>query len=150
MFDAAGNLLIADQANQMIRKVDRATDVITTIAGTGHCADAVNPNPCVLNDGGPATEAGFHFPIGQAAPPGGRIALGADGSIYVADTENFRAAADRPGRHHRHLRGHGHVGLRRRRRSRRGGAARPARRRRDRARTAASSSPTPTTTACAS
>ncbi len=90
VFDAAGNLLIADQANQMIRRVDRATDVITTIAGTGHCADAVNPAPCVLNDGGPATAAGFHFPIGQAASPGGRIALGADGSIYVADTENFR------------------------------------------------------------
>ena len=29
VFDAAGNLLIADQANQMIRRVDRATDVIT-------------------------------------------------------------------------------------------------------------------------
>jgi DNA-binding beta-propeller fold protein YncE len=90
VFDAAGNLLIADQANQMIRKVDRATDTISTIAGIGHCADAVNPAPCVLNDGGPATLAGFHFPIGQAASPGGRIALGADGSIYVADTENFR------------------------------------------------------------
>jgi hypothetical protein len=90
VFDAAGDMLIADQANQMIRKVDRATDTITTIAGTGHCADAVNPDPCVLNDGGPATAAGFHFPIGQAASPGGRIALGPDGSIYVADTENFR------------------------------------------------------------
>ena len=90
VFDAAGNMLIADQANQMVRKVDRATDIITTIAGVGHCADAVNPNPCVINDGGPATEGGFHFPQGQAASPGGRIALGADGSIYVADTENFR------------------------------------------------------------
>jgi DNA-binding beta-propeller fold protein YncE len=90
VFDAAGNLLIADQANQMIRRVDRGADVITTIAGTGHCADAVNPNPCVLNDGGPATAAGFHFPIGQMASPGGRIALAADGTIYVADTDNFR------------------------------------------------------------
>jgi sugar lactone lactonase YvrE len=89
-FDPAGNLLIADQANQMIRKVDRATDTISTIAGTGHCADSVNPNPCVLNDGGPATDAGFHFPIGQAASPGGRIAVGGDGTIYVADTENYR------------------------------------------------------------
>ena len=90
VFDAAGNLLIADQANQMIRRVDRATDVITTIAGVGRCADSVNPNPCVINDGGPATAAGFHFPIGQAARPGGRIALAADGTIYVADTDNFR------------------------------------------------------------
>jgi sugar lactone lactonase YvrE len=90
VFDAAGNLLIADQANQMIRRVDRTTDVITTIAGVGRCADSVNPNPCVLNDGGPAIEAGFHFPIGQMASPGGRIALAPDGTIYVADTDNFR------------------------------------------------------------
>jgi hypothetical protein len=90
VFDRAGDLLIADQANQMIRKVERATDVISTIAGIGHCADAVNPDPCQLNDGGPATAAGFHFPIGQSASPGGRIALGADGSIYVADTGSFR------------------------------------------------------------
>jgi hypothetical protein len=89
-FDPAGDMLIADQANQMIRKVDRATDIITTIAGTGHCADSVNPAPCVLNDGGPATAAGFHFPIGQAASPGGRIAVASDGTIYVADTENYR------------------------------------------------------------
>jgi DNA-binding beta-propeller fold protein YncE len=90
VYDAAGDLLIADQANNMVRKVDHATDLISTIAGVGHCADAVNPNPCVINDGGPATMAGFHFPAGQAASPGGRIALGPDGSIYVADTENFR------------------------------------------------------------
>ncbi|HMF44553.1 MAG TPA: hypothetical protein VKQ32_27955 [Polyangia bacterium] len=90
VFDAAGNLLIADQANQMIRRVDRADDTISTIAGIGHCADSVNPDPCVLNDGGPATAAGFHFPIGQAATPGGRIALAADGTIYVADTDDFR------------------------------------------------------------
>ena len=90
VFDAGGNMLIADQANQMIRRVDRTTGMISTIAGTGHCADAINPNPCVLNDGGPATAAGFHFPIGQMASPGGRIALAADGAIYVADTDNFR------------------------------------------------------------
>ena len=44
----------------------------------------------MINDGGPGTAAGFHFPIGQAARPGGRIALAADGTIYVADTDNFR------------------------------------------------------------
>lgn len=89
-FDRAGNLLIADQANQMIRKVDRETSVITTVAGTGRCADSINPAPCHLDDGGPATSAGFHFPVGQSANPGGRIAVGPDGSIYVADTGHFR------------------------------------------------------------
>ena len=90
VFDADGNMLIADQANQMIRIVDHVTGFIDTLAGTGHCADAVNPMPCVTNDDGPAASAGFHFPIGQAASPGGRIALDKAGNIYVADTENFR------------------------------------------------------------
>jgi hypothetical protein len=90
VFTDAGDMLIADQANQMIRSVDHTTGVISTIAGIGHCADAVNPDPCVLNDEGPATSAGFHFPIGQAATPGGRIARDPAGNIYVADTENFR------------------------------------------------------------
>jgi DNA-binding beta-propeller fold protein YncE len=89
-FTPAGDMLIADQANQMIRAVNHETGVIETIAGLGHCADAINPDPCVLNDGGPAVSAGFHFPIGQAAQPGGRIALDAAGNIYIADTGNFR------------------------------------------------------------
>ena len=90
VFDSEGSMLIADQANQMIRRVDHVTGMIETIAGIGHCADAVNPAPCVLNDGGPATSAGFHFPIGQSATPGGRIALDSQGNIYVADTGNYR------------------------------------------------------------
>lgn len=102
VFDAAGNLFIADQANQMIRRVDGATGVISTVAGrtydlpaggqTGHCADAQNPAPCVpFMDDLPGTDTSFHLPVGQAATPGGRIALDdATGNIYIADTENFR------------------------------------------------------------
>ena len=100
-FDATGNLFIADQANQMIRVVDAATGIIDTIAGktyaldsggaTGHCADAQNPKPCVpFMDEIPAKDASFHLPVGQAATPGGRIALDATGNVYIADTENFR------------------------------------------------------------
>jgi len=90
-FDAAQNLFIADQANQMIRRVDAATGIIDTIAGQGHCADAQNPDPCVpFMDEVPAKQASFHLPVGQAATPGGRIALDTAGKIYIADTENFR------------------------------------------------------------
>ena len=129
VFDGAGNLLIADQANQMIRRVDRTTDVITTIAGVGRCADSVNPNPCVLNDGGPATEAGFHFPIGQMAAPGGKSRSRPTApSTSPTPTTSGCAASTRtasspptPGRGR---------GLRRGRRACRRRAARPADRRR--------------------
>ena len=33
--DAAGNLYIGDYGNQRIRKISKATGIITTIAGTG-------------------------------------------------------------------------------------------------------------------
>ena len=50
-------MLIADQANQMIRKVDHTTSTISTIAGVGHCADAVNPLPCRPERRGPRDPA---------------------------------------------------------------------------------------------
>jgi sugar lactone lactonase YvrE len=45
---------------------------------------------CPIGDGGPALEASFSFPGGQAARPGGRIDIDADGNLFVADTSNFR------------------------------------------------------------
>ncbi len=47
--DAAGNLYISDYGNWRIRKVNKATGIITTIAGTG--------TPGYTGDGGPATAA---------------------------------------------------------------------------------------------
>src|SRR5262245_52719469 len=49
VFDASWNMIIADQANNRLRMVDHATNVITTIAGGGACPTA----PCALGDGGP-------------------------------------------------------------------------------------------------
>jgi len=72
-----GSLYISDSAYDRIRKVD-PDGTITTLAGTGR--RCVLGTPC--GDGGPASQATFEDPNG--------IALGPDGSLYVADTNACR------------------------------------------------------------
>ena len=72
--DAAGNVYIADSYNHRVRRVDAATGVITTVAGTG--AAGFN------GDGIPATKAALAYP--------GHLALDTAGALYIADTENHR------------------------------------------------------------
>ncbi|ADH85039.1 YD repeat protein [Desulfurivibrio alkaliphilus AHT 2] len=68
-----GSIYIADTYNHRIRRV--GTDgIITTIAGTGYRGFS--------GDGGPADEARLFGPIA--------VAIGPDGSIYIADTYNHR------------------------------------------------------------
>ncbi|MBI3603329.1 MAG: SMP-30/gluconolactonase/LRE family protein [Nitrospirae bacterium] len=69
-----GCLYIADQSNNRVRKVDQATGIITTVAGTGQAA--------YTGDGLPATEAALAGPSGLALDP--------DGRLYIADTFNGR------------------------------------------------------------
>lgn len=71
--DGAGNLYIADEANERIRRVDKATGLITTVAGTGDWGYS--------GDGGPATAAQFNSPYG--------ITLDGSGNIYFADYGNY-------------------------------------------------------------
>ncbi|GAB4088472.1 hypothetical protein GCM10028785_11410 [Hydrogenophaga soli] len=72
-FDAAGNLHIADSGNCRIRKVDAASGVISTIAGS----------VCGFSgDGGPATSAQLQYPTG--------IAFDSAGSLFIADYQNHR------------------------------------------------------------
>ena len=80
-FDHEGRLLIVDQANQRIRRID-ADGVITSIAGDGE--------PGYGGDGGPATAAQIHNPVGQTALPAGRVVAANDGTLYFADTGNHR------------------------------------------------------------
>ncbi len=72
--DGAGNLYIADAGNDRIRKVDAATGIITTLAGTG--VEEFS------GDGGLATLAGLRTPSA--------VALDAAGNIYIADYSNHR------------------------------------------------------------
>ena len=71
-FDARGNLYFTDRGNSRIRRVDAATGIITTVAGTGVRGYS--------GDGGPAARAEISSPYG--------IALDRDGHIFFADTEN--------------------------------------------------------------
>jgi uncharacterized repeat protein (TIGR01451 family) len=71
--DSAGNLYIADQFNNRIRKVD-ASGIITTVVGTG--AWGYN------GDNIPATSAQLYSPQG--------ICLDTAGNLYIADFGNFR------------------------------------------------------------
>ena len=65
---------IADRANNRIRKVDVASRIITTVAGTGSAG--------FNGDGGAATSAVLNLPID--------VAVDGDGNVYIADLNNHR------------------------------------------------------------
>lgn len=71
--DDGGNVYIADRVNNRVRMVD-TNGIITTVAGTGDAGYS--------GDGGPATEAELSGPRS--------LAFGPDGSLFVADRNNFR------------------------------------------------------------
>lgn len=71
-FDAQGNLFLAEATNHCIRRVDKATGVITTLAGTG--------SEGYSGDGGPATQATFNQPYS--------LQVDGNGDIYIGDRLN--------------------------------------------------------------
>jgi len=79
--DTAGNLYLADSANNVVRRVDAASGVITTVAGD-HAADQAASDGLggFSGDGGPATSARLNDPQG--------VALDGAGDLFVADTFN--------------------------------------------------------------
>lgn len=72
VFDANGNLYIADSHNHRVRKVNGG--IISTVAGTGAAGFA--------GDGAAATLARLNLPSA--------VALDASGALYIADTNNQR------------------------------------------------------------
>jgi cysteine-rich repeat protein len=72
-FDPAGNLYVTTNPVYKVRRVDKTSQTITTVAGTGSQGFA--------GDGGPATSAQLSVPDGVAH----------DGTtLYIADTQNHR------------------------------------------------------------
>ncbi len=72
--DASGDLFIADETNNRVREVD-ASQTIQTVAGSGSYGYG--------GDSGPATQALFQGPEGIAVDK-------RDGSVYVADSSDYR------------------------------------------------------------
>jgi len=75
--DAAGNVFVADSFNHVVRRVDAATGVITTVAG--HDCNSLDPAAgCLAGDGGPATAASLILP--------NSVAVDAAGNLYLSDS----------------------------------------------------------------
>jgi sugar lactone lactonase YvrE len=72
--DARGDLYLSDTFNHRVRKVDRVTGRIVTVAGDGKAGFS--------GDGGLAVKARLHEPYG--------IVVSADGDLFIADRLNRR------------------------------------------------------------
>ena len=72
--DSAGNLYLTDTGNDRVRRIDRETGVITTVAGNGPRGFS--------GDGGLGVEASLNRPRG--------LAFDADDNLFIADFRNHR------------------------------------------------------------
>jgi sugar lactone lactonase YvrE len=70
--DRQGNLYFSEADNHCVRRVERGSGIITTVAGTGKAGYS--------GDGGPATRAELHSPYG--------IALDTADNLYIVDRLN--------------------------------------------------------------
>jgi sugar lactone lactonase YvrE len=80
--DAAGNLYIADQFNNRIRKVTAASGIITTVAGNGYGGGTGDCGGGYNGDNIAASSAELYCPAD--------VALDGAGNLYIADYGNHR------------------------------------------------------------
>ena len=73
-FDAEGSLYVVERDNHIVRKLDTASGIVSTVAGTGE--------PGFSGDGGPASEAQLRIPHS--------IAFDAEGDLLICDIGNHR------------------------------------------------------------
>lgn len=73
-FDGDGHMFFVEMRNQLVRRVDAKTGIISTVAGTG--------TKGFSGDGGPAVKATMSSPHS--------IALDASGNLYICDIGNHR------------------------------------------------------------
>jgi len=84
--DSSGNVFVADFVNNRIRRIDHATQIVSTVAGNGTAG--YTGNGCPTNggsepgDGGPATQACLSNPSA--------VAVDSLGNIFIADFSNGR------------------------------------------------------------
>ncbi len=79
--DDSGNVYIADEFNNKIRKVTAKTGIITTIAG--------NAGAAYGGDGGPSTLSGMSSPTG--------VAVDDSGNVFIVDDNHIRKITKRTG-----------------------------------------------------
>lgn len=70
--DTAGHVYVSDNSNNVIRRIDNTTGIISTFAGTGVVGYA--------GDGGPATLAEFNYPTG--------LFIDVSNDLYLCDEAN--------------------------------------------------------------
>jgi sugar lactone lactonase YvrE len=82
VFDAAGNMLIADTINNRVRMVTNG--IINTVAGGGNLS-----GPGGIGDGGPAVQGVLRNPV--------QVVADGAGNIYITDTKQWRVRLVRDG-----------------------------------------------------
>ena len=76
-FDSSDNLYITDLGNQIVRRVDSGTTIVTTVAGQ----IGISSSSSAIGDGGLATQATLNYPTDAK--------LDGAGNLYIADGSDF-------------------------------------------------------------